>query len=189
MIEGLSLEKHFFASNGNALHCTLRVLSEPASYHAMNNMSSKRTLLLVVVAAAGSLALLALLMTASEANATRYKGTEREFWVVNVGLPFNETKVGLPADAFSPSSITVKKGDTVHIHFFNTEDQEHHTFTIQSGPYGNINSDLAGGQNSTLTFVANQTGVFPYVCIYHMPTMQGQLIVEPPTIDEFRAQK
>lgn len=155
----------------------------------MINMSRTRTLLLVAIVAAGSLALLALLVTASEAHAMRYKGTEREFWVVNVGLPFNETKVGLPADAFSPSTITVKKGDAVHIHFFNTEDQEHHTFTIQSGPYRSINSDLAGGQNATISFIANQTGVFPYVCIYHMPTMQGQLIVEPPTIDEFRAQR
>lgn len=175
------MAEHYTAFSGFLAMCLY--------YYTMINMTSTRAILLVAVVAAASLTLLAILMTTSQAQATRYKGTERDFWVFTVGLPFNETKVGLPADAFSPSSITVKKGDTVHIHFFNTEDQEHHTFTIQSGPYDKINSDLAGGQNTTITFVANQTGVFPYVCTYHMPSMQGQLIVEPPTLDELRAQK
>lgn len=156
----------------------------------MANITRSHIVLLCAVIAAGALTLVAVsFLTTPQAEALRYKGTERNFWVFNNELPFNESKVGIVRDIFSPTSIIVKKGDTVNIHFFNTEPDERHTFTILDKPYDKINYDIAGGQNRTISFVANQTGVFTYQCIYHMPTMQGQLIVESPTLDELRAQK
>jgi plastocyanin len=88
----------------------------------------------------------------------------------------NETKLRIPTDLFAPSSITVNKGDTVTIHFYNTEENEPHTFTI-GAPY-NIDKNVLGGQNATIVFKANYQGIFQYYCKYHLPTMQGQLIIQ-----------
>jgi plastocyanin len=37
-----------------------------------------------------------------------------------------------------------------------------------------------GGESGNGTFTADQEGVFPYYCIYHLPTMTGELVVLPP---------
>lgn len=101
----------------------------------------------------------------------------REFVVVNGDAGFNETAVGISHDTFIPDQIVVNQGDKVIIHFYNTEESEHHTFTI-GAPY-NINVDLAGGQHQDITFTANQPGVFRFYCVYHVPTMSGELVVWP----------
>ena len=102
----------------------------------------------------------------------------------------DEEKSGLPADVLYIPEMTVRKGDTVVIHFYNVEPEvdDRHSFTMLEGPYATNNS-LDGGQNKTITFTANQTGIFQYVCTYHMPSMTGQLVVSLPTLDEFRAQQ
>jgi len=87
----------------------------------------------------------------------------------------NETKLGIPTDLFAPSSITVNKGDTVTVHFYNIEQGEPHTFTL-GAPY-NIDKNVSPGQNATIVFKADHEGVFQYYCKYHLPTMVGQLIV------------
>ncbi|MDE1767255.1 MAG: hypothetical protein KGI27_13440 [Thaumarchaeota archaeon] len=46
-------------------------------------------------------------------------------------------------------------------------------------PY-DINVVLHPGENKTITFDANVTGIFTYYCTFHYPTMRGQLIVQPP---------
>jgi len=100
----------------------------------------------------------------------------REFWVFSIVLPFNDTMVGVPHDYFAPDRITVNKGDTVTIHFVNTEEEpEPHTFTM-ADPYA-VNKDLNAGESATFTFVASVAGIFPYRCTYHQPTMTGYLIV------------
>jgi plastocyanin len=102
--------------------------------------------------------------------------TSRIIYLFNSHIPdANETKLGIPTDLFAPSSITVNKGDTVIVHFYNTEN-EPHTFTI-GVPY-NIDKNVPGGQNTTIVFKANYQGIFQYYCKYHLPTMQGQLIVQ-----------
>lgn len=111
-----------------------------------------------------------------------YQGEKREFWLFNSEIPeFNETKMGMPHDVYSMPVIAVYKGDTVVIHFFNTEEAggDHHSFTMFARPY-NINTDLAPGENTTFSFDANTTGIFSYYCTFHPPTMKGQLIVQPP---------
>lgn len=65
----------------------------------------------------------------------------------------------------------------VLIHFYNTEEDEHHTFTIDA-PY-NISVDLGPGQHQDIAFTASQAGVFRFYCVYHVPTMSGELIVQP----------
>jgi len=100
----------------------------------------------------------------------------REFWVFSVVLPFNGTAVGLSHDYFAPDRIVVNKGDTVTIHFYNTEDEpEAHTLTI-GAPY-NINKVLAMNATTTFSFTASTAGIFPYLCTYHQPTMTGWLVV------------
>ncbi len=92
---------------------------------------------------------------------------------------FNETKMGFPADVFSRPVLVVNKGDNVTIHFFNieTDATDRHSFTL-GAPY-NIDVDIAGGQNATATFTANQDGVFIFYCKYHLPNMTGELVVLP----------
>ena len=101
----------------------------------------------------------------------------REFWVFTVVLPFNDSMPGFPShDYFAPDRMTVNKGDTVKIHFFNTEETpEDHTFTMDA-PY-TMNHILPSNQTTEFDFVANTPGIFPYRCIYHQPTMTGWLVV------------
>ena len=129
-----------------------------------------------------SIAVVMLLMNTKSESQTTYSGQTKEFWIFTSDLPeFNETKMGMPHDVFSASTITVTKGDTVIIHFYNTENigADSHTFTIDK-PYS-INVVLQPGQNKTITFNANTSGIFDYICTFHQPTMRGQLIVEEPS--------
>ncbi|MGI0026680.1 MAG: cupredoxin domain-containing protein [Nitrosopumilaceae archaeon] len=115
-----------------------------------------------------------------ENDQTAYTGVKREFWLFNSDIPdFNDTKMGMPHDVFSMPVISALKGDTIVIHFFNTEEAggDHHSFTILDKAY-DINVELSPGENKTITFDANTTGVFTYYCTFHQPTMRGQLVVE-----------
>jgi plastocyanin len=127
----------------------------------------------------------------TNASAVIYKGTLREFWLLNQDNPkIDEEKSGLPADVFNPTTIIVKKNDNVTIHFYNVEPDvdDRHSFTILENPYV-MNVALDGGQSQTISFIANQTGVWTYICTFHQPSMRGQLVVEPPTLDELRIQR
>ncbi|HVH14806.1 MAG TPA: cupredoxin domain-containing protein [Candidatus Angelobacter sp.] len=106
----------------------------------------------------------------------------RDFYMfaVDQGFPAANT-TGLKADyAFSAMTITVNKGDTLIIHFYNPTDQSH-TFTIGS-PYTNnvILPAMTSTHISTanVTTVANQAGTFAYTCNFHGPSMAGYLIVQ-----------
>jgi plastocyanin len=100
----------------------------------------------------------------------------REFYVVTPELSFIETVNGIPHYVFTPTQVTVNQGDTVLIHFYNTADDTHHTFTLPS--YG-INMDLAPGQHKDIQFTAAQTGTFAFSCTFHPTTMRGELTVLP----------
>jgi plastocyanin len=131
------------------------------------------------------------LQNAQAVNPHSYKGVTREFYLNNLDNPkIDEEKAGIPADMFNIPEMTVRKGDTVVIHFYNVEPEvdDRHSFTMLEGPYA-TNVALDGGQNQTITFTANQTGIFTYICTFHMPSMTGQLVVSLPTLDEVRAQQ
>ena len=91
----------------------------------------------------------------------------------------DEDKFGIPPDQFNLGQIVVNKGDKVRINFFNlepVETQEHHTFTIEEGPY-QMNYDINAGESTLIEFTASEAGVYNYICTYHEPTMTGQLVV------------
>jgi plastocyanin len=93
----------------------------------------------------------------------------------------NQTKLGIPPDKFSPDDLELNEGDNVTINFYNLDTTDRHTFTI--GPPYNINEDLLPGTNATFTFKATDDGIYRFWCIYHQPTMTGQLVViRPPSV-------
>ena len=135
-----------------------------------------RTLLIAIVVAAlvgaGTGYLAGSLSTPSP---SRQAPQTREFWVFTVILPFNDTP-STPHDYFAPDRMTVNQGDTVTIHFFNTEEvPENHTFTMEA-PY-TMNHVVPYNSTVTFSLVAGTAGIFPYRCLYHQPTMTGWLVV------------
>ena len=94
----------------------------------------------------------------------------------------NQTKLGIPPDTFSPDIIEANAGDNISIHFYNTDATDSHTFTIGS-PY-NIDKVVAPGQNATFKLKAADEGIYRFYCRFHLPTMEGQLIVLPPPVVE-----
>jgi plastocyanin len=115
-------------------------------------------------------------------TAQQYVGKKKEFYLFDSEIPgFNETEMGMPHDIYSMPVIAVFKGDKVVIHFFNIEEPggDNHSFTIYT-PY-NIDVIVHPRENKTITFVANTTGTFAYICTFHQPTMRGQLIVQTPS--------
>jgi len=115
-------------------------------------------------------------------TAQQYVGKKKEFYLFDSEIPgFNETEMGMPHDIYSMPVIAVFKGDKVVIHFFNIEEPggDNHSFTIYDKPY-NVDVIVHPRENKTITFDANTTGTFAYICTFHQPTMRGQLIVQPP---------
>ena len=91
----------------------------------------------------------------------------------------DENKLRVAGDSFSVHTLVVNKGDKVTVHFYNVDDvkTERHSFTI-GDPY-EVDIDLGFAQNGNATFTADQSGLFPYYCKYHLPVMTGQLLVLP----------
>jgi plastocyanin len=111
-------------------------------------------------------------------NTTTMIGSKIPYYIFPAEIEGVEGHIAnVPSDTFTVQTIIAKKGDNLTIKFYNTEALEPHTFTLDA-PY-NINSDIKGGENSTINFVANNEGIFTYYCIYHQPTMTGKLVVLP----------
>jgi plastocyanin len=110
--------------------------------------------------------------------------SNKTFYVFSAEVEgLDEATARIPGDIFTPPIIVVNAGDSVTVHFYNTEEEtegERHAFTIDAPPY-NVDIDIAGGESGNATFTADQEGIFPYYCIYHLPTMVGQLVVLPPS--------
>ena len=78
---------------------------------------------------------------------------------------------------FVPSSITVKKGDTVKITFKNSGG--FHDFTLDQ--FNIKTANIPSGGETTVDFVADKTGTFPYYCSvanHRAMGMQGNLTVQ-----------
>lgn len=83
---------------------------------------------------------------------------------------------------FTPDTIRVKEGDTVHLHITNIEQAKDatHGFTVGSH---NIHVSLEPGKHANITFVADKPGVYPMYCTefcsaLHLE-MAGYFLVEP----------
>ena len=111
------------------------------------------------------------------ASAPAQPPVAREFWVFSVVLGFNDSRPGFPVhDYFTPDRITVNRGDTVTIHLVNTEEEpENHTLTMDA-PY-EMDHEISPGQITSFMFLAHVSGVYPYRCRFHAPTMVGSLVV------------
>jgi len=75
--------------------------------------------------------------------------------------------------AFSPSTLTVVEGDTIHLTLINPEDDAH-SFVLPD-----FAVSLPGNKITEATYVARRVGIFPIVCAIqaHLPMMSGQLVV------------
>jgi len=70
--------------------------------------------------------------------------------------------------AFSPTTATVKVGDTVT---FQNKDSAAHDVTIDGQDLGNQPT------GATVTWKAAKAGTFPFSCTIH-PSMTGQVVVQ-----------
>ena len=83
---------------------------------------------------------------------------------------------------FNPEHIKVKEGDNVTIHITSVEQARDATHGFAIDGY-NVNLSLEPGESSTVEFVADKTGVYPFYCTefcsaLHLE-MAGYLLVEP----------
>ena len=83
---------------------------------------------------------------------------------------------------FNPEHIKVKEGDNVKIYITNIERARDATHGFAINGY-NINLSLEPGESSTVEFVADKPGVYPFYCTefcsaLHLE-MAGYLLVEP----------
>ncbi len=78
---------------------------------------------------------------------------------------------------FSPSTITVRKNDTVRL-ILTSKDVTHGLYIKAY----KINMRVKKGEKKTIKFVANKTGRFPFVCSVYCGSghrvMKGMLIVK-----------
>ncbi len=80
-------------------------------------------------------------------------------------------KVTIDNFAFSPATITIKKGTTVT---WTNKDSAMHTVTESDNSTGPDSGDLATGKSYSFTY--SQTGTFTYHCSIH-PSMVGTVKV------------
>jgi plastocyanin len=121
-------------------------------------------------------------------NATKISGKipsmstpgEKTFYIFTSEVEnVDENKLKVAGDSYSVHTLVANKGVKVTVKFYNADDvqTERHSFTI-GDPY-KVDIDLGFGQSGNATFTADETGVFPYYCRYHLPVMTGQLMVLP----------
>jgi plastocyanin len=74
---------------------------------------------------------------------------------------------------FSPATIIVSQGDTIHFTLINPED-DNHSFVLPD-----LAVSLPPQTTVRVTYFARQPGIFPIICTIpaHMPMMSGQLVV------------
>ena len=126
---------------------------------------------------------------ALSAAASRYVPRTREITITTVPLLVKEEQHVLPfleqdfakggvlegkeVYAFSPSTVTVIEGDTIHFTLINPEDDVH-SFVLPD-----LAVSMPGQRVTKATYVARRAGIFPFVCAVqaHLPMMWGQLVV------------
>jgi len=122
-------------------------------------------------------------------QAPAYTPRSRELTVTTVPLLVKEQQSVLPflkedfakggvldgkeVYAFSPSTLTVVEGDTIHFTFINPEDDDH-SFVLPE-----LAVPLPPKRVTRATYVAKRPGIYPFLCAVqsHLPMMSGQLVV------------
>lgn len=124
-------------------------------------------------------------------SSTSYRPRARAITVTTVPLLVKEQRATFPflgaafakggvlegkeVYAFSPSTLTVVEGDTIHLTLINPEDDVH-SFVLPD-----FAVSLPGNRRIDTTYVARHAGIYPIVCAVqsHLPMMSGQLVVLP----------
>jgi len=170
-----------------------------ASHRRMSAFASRSLVQRATPSVSYALSLASALMMASgcarstpPAATSHYTPRTRELTVTTVPLLVKEARTLYPflaADfakggvldgkevyAFSPSTLTVVEGDTIHFTFVNAEDDAH-SFVLPD-----LAVSLPPQRVTHVTYVARRSGIFPFVCSVpaHLPMMSGQLIVLAP---------
>jgi len=101
-----------------------------------------------------------------EITKEQFESMKKDLGFVKVSSANNVTIQG---DAFSPSSLTVKVGDTVT---WTNNDNHDHTVTSDSSAFNSGN--IANG--STFSFTFNTAGTYSYNCGIHT-SMTGTIVV------------
>jgi plastocyanin len=146
----------------------------------------------VLAIVVGALTLAACGRSSSPQPGATYTPRTRELTVTTVPLLVRETASlypflaedfapggvldGKEVYAFSPSTLTVVEGDTIHFTFVNPEDDEH-SFVLPD-----FTVALPGQQVTHATYIARRAGIYSFVCSIpaHLPMMWGQLVVLAP---------
>ena len=105
---------------------------------------------------------------------------EKAFYVFTSEIEgVDEAKLKVAGDVFSVNTLVANKGDKVTVHFYNVDPvkEERHSFTV-GDPYA-VNIDVGFAESGKATFTTDNVGVFPFYCKYHLPVMEGQLVVLP----------
>jgi plastocyanin len=105
---------------------------------------------------------------------------EKTFYVFTSEVEnVDEEKLKIAGDSFDVKTLVANKGDKVTVKFYNVDEvqTERHSFTI-GDPY-KVDVDVGFSENGNATFTADQTGIFPFYCKYHLPVMIGQFVVLP----------
>ena len=105
---------------------------------------------------------------------------EKAFYVFTSEIEgVDEAKLKVAGDVFSVNTLVANKGDKVTVHFYNVDPvkEERHSFTV-GDPYA-VNIDVGFAESGNATFTADNVGIFPFYCKYHLPVMEGQLVVLP----------
>ena len=128
-----------------------------------------------------------------ESSAPSYRPRVRELTVTTVPLLVKEEQGTLPflkpdfakggvldgkeVYGFSPSTLTVVEGDTIHFTLYNPEDDDH-SFVLPD-----LAVPLPPQQVTHATYVAKRAGIYPFMCAVasHLPMMWGQLVVLAPS--------
>ncbi|HVZ47638.1 MAG TPA: hypothetical protein VG916_02565 [Gemmatimonadaceae bacterium] len=121
--------------------------------------------------------------------AAQYTPRTRELTITTVPLLVKEAKKVYPfldpafakggaldgkeVYAFSPSTLVVAEGDTVHFTIINPEDDVH-SFVMPG-----LVVSLPGNSTQHATYIASHPGIFTITCAVasHLPMMTGQLVV------------
>ena len=83
---------------------------------------------------------------------------------------------------YTPDTIRVNEGDTVHLHITSVERAQDATHGFAIGSH-NVNLSLEPGEHADVTFVADKPGVWPFYCTefcsaLHLE-MAGYILVKP----------
>lgn len=105
---------------------------------------------------------------------------EKAFYVFTSEIEgVDEEKLKVTGDAFSVNTLVANKDDKVTVHFYNVDPVKEERHSLTTGdPYA-VNIDVGFAESGYGTFTADNVGVFPFYCKYHLPVTEGQLVVLP----------